>query len=208
MAVEVTWISHASFRLAGTSVVYIDPWKLPSAPRDGDVVFVSHAHFDHCSGEDVGKALAEGGTIVGPADVVSELGRGEQISPDVSLQIGGVKLTTMPAYNVGKDFHPKTNAWLGVVVEMDGVRIYYAGDTDRIGEMSALADIDLALLPVGGTYTMTAAQAAEACGDVGCNAAVPYHFGDVVGSPADGQAFADAAPCKVHVLSQGGSVTV
>jgi len=208
MAVEITWLGHASFRLAGEAVVYIDPWKVASEPRDGSVVFVSHSHFDHCSPEDVAKVLAAGGVVVGSADAVAQIGAGKPLSAGSTVEAGGVTVAGMPAYNVDKDFHPKAKGWLGAVVRMDGVRIYYAGDTDRIAEMSELADIDLALLPVGGTYTMTAAQAAQAAVDIGAKAAVPYHFGDIVGSPADGQAFADAAPCQVHVLSPGGSLKV
>ena len=208
MAVEITWLNHASFRLAGESVVYIDPWKVASAPRDGSAVFVSHSHFDHCSAEDVGKVLAEGGMVVGSADAVAQIGSGKALSAGSSVEAAGVTVTGVPAYNVGKDFHPKANGWLGAVVEIDGVRVYYAGDTDRIAEMSELPDIDVALLPVGGKYTMDAAQAAQAAADIGSKAAVPYHFGDIVGSPADGQAFADAAPCKVHLLSPGQSLTV
>ena len=208
MAVEITWLGHASFRLAGEAVVYIDPWKVASEPRDGNVVFVSHSHFDHCSPEDVGKVLAAGGVVVGPADAVGQIGGGKPLSAGSTVEAGGVTIAGVPAYNVDKDFHPKANGWLGAVVRMDGVRVYYAGDTDRIAEMSELADIDVALLPVGGTYTMTAAQAAQAAGDIGAKAAVPYHFGDIVGSPADGQAFADAAPCQVHVLSPGASLEV
>ena len=208
MAVEITWLGHASFRLAGEAVVYIDPWKVASEPRDGSVVFVSHSHFDHCSPEDVAKVLAAGGVVVGPADAVAQIGGGKPLSAGSTIEAGGVTIAGVPAYTVDKDFHPKAKGWLGAVVRMDGVRIYYAGDTDRIAEMSELADIDLALLPVGGTYTMTAAQAAQAAGDIGAKAAVPYHFGDIVGSPADGQAFADAAPCQVHVLSPGGSLKV
>jgi len=208
MAVEITWIGHASFRLAGDRVIYIDPWKLPGAPADGDIVFVSHAHFDHCSGEDVKAALAPAGTVVAPADVVSELGRGQALSPGDTVEIAGVKLTGIAAYNVGKEFHPKANGWLGVIVELDGCRIYYAGDTDRIEEMASLGEVDLALLPVGGKYTMTASEAAGACGDIAPAAAVPYHYGDIVGSPADADALAAAAPCKVHVLAPGESLVL
>ena len=189
-------------------VVYIDPWKLPSAGRDGDIVFVSHSHFDHCSAEDVDKALADGGTVVGPADVVRELGRGEALTASAHLKIADVTLTGVAAYNVGKDFHPKASGWLGVIVELDGVRVYYAGDTDRIEEMSSLGRIDLALLPVGGKYTMTAAEAAEACADIAPAAATPHHFGDIIGTATDAQAFASAAACKVHVLAAGESLSI
>ncbi len=208
MALEITWISHASFRIAASDVLYIDPWKIPSAPRDGNVVFISHAHFDHYSGEDINKVLAEGGTVVAPPDVIEPLGHGQALSPAESAQIGGVNITAVAAYNVGKDFHPKANQWLGAVFEMDARRVYFAGDTDRIDEMGDLADIDVALLPVGGKYTMNAAEASAACADIGCRLAIPYHFGDIVGTPADGASFAAGAACSTHVLTPGESLTI
>ena len=207
MAVEIKWIGHASFRLAADEVVYIDPWKIDSQPRDGDVVFVSHAHHDHFSAEDVEKVLAPGGALVASADVAAQAG-GQVLAPGESLTLGGVQLTGVAAYNVGKDFHPKAKGWLGLVLRLGGVRVYYAGDTDRIEEMGALGGVDVALLPVGGTYTMTAPEAAAAAADIGAAAAVPYHFGDIVGSAGDARAFADAAGCTVHVLAPGQAVSI
>ena len=94
------------------------------------------------------------------------------------------------------------------MVTIDGSRIYYAGDTDLIPEMGDLADIDLALLPVGGTYTLDAAEAAEACRRINPKGAVPYHWGDIVGSDKDAKAFEKAAGCKVYVLQPGDTVKV
>lgn len=208
MAIEITWISHASFRLAGSRVVYIDPWKISASPHDGNVVFVSHSHHDHCSPPDVQKVLAPDGLVAGPADVVDQIGKGKALSPGAGLRADGVKITAVPAYNVGKAFHPKANDWLGALIEMDGTRVYYAGDTDQIDEMDGLSDIDVALLPVGGTYTLDAAEAAAACEAIACKAAIPYHFGDIVGSTADAGKFQAAAGCRVHLLAPGESVTI
>jgi len=207
VAIEIKWLGHASFRLGGSRTVYIDPWKIDDSPRDGDIVFVSHSHHDHLSGEDVEKVLAPGGVIVASADVAADVG-GMALVPGERIDCGGVTLIGVPAYNVGKDFHPKANDWLGVIVATDGVSVYYAGDTDRIEEMASLEGIDVALLPVGGKYTMTATEAAEAAGDIAPGAAIPYHFGDIIGSDDDARAFADSAGCPVHVLAPGQAVAV
>jgi L-ascorbate metabolism protein UlaG (beta-lactamase superfamily) len=114
----------------------------------------------------------------------------------------------VPAYNPAKKFHPKANSWLGVVVEIAGKRIYYAGDTDETPEMDALENIDLALLPIGGTYTLTAAEAAEATKIFKPKEAVPYHWGDIVGDRKDADDFAKKAACKVRVIEPGESITV
>ena len=208
MSVELTWIGHASFRIASEQVVYIDPWKIDDAPHDGNLVIVSHDHYDHCSSQDVAKVAAEGAEIFGPGDAVDQIGQGYAALPGEQVTLADVQIEAVPAYNLAKEFHPRSNHWLGAVVTMDGKRIYYAGDTDLIDEMGKLGDVDVALLPVGGTYTMDPAEAAEACKRIGPAMAIPYHWGDIVGNVSDARAFADAAPCEVRILQPGQSTTL
>lgn len=211
MAVEITWIGHASFRLAGDGgVVYIDPWKVPDTARaDGNVVIVSHDHYDHCSPDDVVRVAVPGATIVAPPDTAAKFPAATPAGPGEKVIVGGVTVEAIPAYNVGKKFHPRENGWIGAVVTLDATRIYYAGDTDLIDEMGQLEAIDVALLPVGGTYTMTPAEAAQACQRIGCKQAIPYHWGDIVGSADDAAAFETAVSCcAVTVLTPGRSLTV
>jgi L-ascorbate metabolism protein UlaG (beta-lactamase superfamily) len=209
MSVEITWIGHASFRIAGRScVLYIDPWKLESAPHDADVVVVSHAHYDHCSPQDVQKVSKPDTAIVAPGDTIAKLGAANGVTPGEVVTIKDVTVEAVAAYNIGKAFHPRGNRWIGVVITIDGKRIYYAGDTDLIPEMSDLKDVDLALLPVGGTYTLNAKEAARACSAIGCAMALPYHWGDIVGSEADARTFASSASCEVKQLQPGQSMTL
>jgi L-ascorbate metabolism protein UlaG (beta-lactamase superfamily) len=204
MSVEITWIGHASFRLASQgSVVYIDPWKLKKAPHDADVVIVSHSHHDHCSPEDIAKVSKDATAIVAPAETIRRLGAASALAPGETFQMNEVTVEAVWAYNIDKAFHPRGNNWIGAVITIGGVRVYYAGDTDEIPEMSELTDVDVALLPVGGTYTLNAKEAAKACEAIRPKAAIPYHWGDIVGSPADAEAFAKAASCKVFVLQPG-----
>jgi len=208
MPVEIRWINHASFRLATDDcVVYIDPWKLASPRPDADIVFLSHNHFDHLSTDDVAAISKTGTVVVGPADAVQQLASGHKLEPGQRLELPGAVIEGVPAYNIDKDFHPKANSWLGAVITLGDTRVYYAGDTDRIPEMDELSEIDVALLPVGGTYTMSAAQAAEACRAIGPRVAVPYHWGDIVGDESDARAFADAVSgCEVRLLRPGDSL--
>lgn len=204
MAIQVTWFHHASFRIQGRdATLYIDPWKLPVSPHDADVIFVSHSHYDHLSPEDIKKISKPDTAIVAPPDVVEKLHARNAIGPGENVTIKDITIEAVAAYNVDKAFHPRGNNWIGAVFTIDGRRIYYAGDTDLVPEMSDLKDVDLALLPVGGTYTLDAREAARACAAIGCKAAMPYHFGDIVGSAGDGPAFAAAAKCKVHLLQPG-----
>ena len=116
------------------------------------------------------------------------------ISDLPGLGEGGV-VKAVPAYNVNKKFHPKDEGWNGYVLEISGKKVYHAGDTDLIPEMQSLGDIDIALLPVGGTYTMTAEEAVDAVRFIKPKLAVPMHFGsDVVGTEEDALRFVQG--CK------------
>jgi L-ascorbate metabolism protein UlaG (beta-lactamase superfamily) len=210
MSLEIRWMGHASFRLAaGELVLYVDPWKLTSARPDADLVFVSHAHFDHYSAEDVAAVSRDTTIVVGPSDVADPLPHGRLLTPGDRIEAAGVCIDGIRAYNVDKDFHPKANDWLGAVITLGGARVYYAGDTDQIPEMEELGDVDVALLPVGGTYTMNAVEAAGACRTINPKTAVPYHWGDIVGTEDDARAFADAtAGCDVRLLRPGEAFSV
>lgn len=197
---NLRWLGHASFRMEGERTIYIDPWKLKGGPG-ADIILVSHAHYDHYSQADIDKVRKPGTVIVASADIAPKAGGDSRaLQPGGKIKIGGVTVEGIPAYNIGKAFHPKSNGWLGFVVEMGGERLYYAGDTDRVPEMSQLRDIDIALLPVGGTYTMDAADAAGAAQLIKPGMAIPYHYGDIVGGRADAERFAALYGGRVEIL--------
>ncbi len=207
MAVTIQWLGHASFRISGDgAVVYIDPWKLGRSGRDATVVLVSHSHHDHYSAEDIRKVAGADTEIVGPSDVAAKEKNCRVLKPGETVTAGGVSIMGVASYNPNKQFHPKANQWLGFVVEIGSKRIYYAGDTDEIDEMKALENIDVALLPVGGTYTMDAKEAATAVETIKPKRAIPYHWGDIVGGRGDAERFAEAASCEVTVLKAGESL--
>lgn len=170
------------------------------------MILVSHDHFDHCSAEDIAKVRSSQTVLAAPHDVVAKLGFGQTVSAGDELLINETSIQAVPAYNLSKDFHPKESGWIGAVITLDGKKIYYAGDTDITPEMALLTSIDLALLPVGGTYTLDSSEAAAACDTIAPAAAIPYHWGDIVGSIEDAERFAASAPCKTHLLQPGESV--
>jgi len=209
MGLSLKWLGHASFRISHEdTVVYIDPWKLKDAPHDADLVLVSHSHHDHYSPDDIEKVSGPDTKLVASNDVVLKERGGQAMMPGLTLEFGGVRVQGVAAYNPARQFHPKGNQWVGFIIEIGGKRIYYAGDTDLTDEMKAVKDIDVALLPVGGTYTMNAAEAAEAAGYIKPKLAVPYHWGDIVGSKSDADSFAQKAGCEVKVLKPGESVAL
>lgn len=209
MGTTLQWLGHAGFKICHEdTVIYVDPWKLKDSPHDATLVLVSHSHYDHYSPEDIAKISGAETKLIASADVVTKEKNGEMILNGLSVDLGSVRVSGVAAYNPGKQFHPKANNWVGFVIEVGSKRIYYAGDTDLTDEMKSLKEIDVALLPVGGTYTMDAAEAAEATKYIKPKRAIPYHWGDIVGGRADAEAFAEAAECKVQVLSAGETISL
>ena len=209
MSVTIQWLGHASFRIShNDTVIYIDPWKLNISPHDATFVLVSHTHYDHYSNSDITGVSGPRTQLIATADVIEKEGAGQAIEPGRTIEIGQVRVTATPAYTPDKQYHPRVNNWVGFIVEIGSKRIYYAGDTDIIPEMRELTDIDLALLPVGGTYTMDADEAAQAVSQIKPQQAIPYHWGDIVGSLDDAEKFAQTAACKVALLNPGESITL
>jgi L-ascorbate metabolism protein UlaG (beta-lactamase superfamily) len=209
MTIKLQWFGHASFKITdGNTVIYIDPWKLKETKHDATLILVSHSHYDHYSAPDIEKVSNFNTRLVASGDVITAEGKGDVLKPGQTIAIGEVNITGIPAYNPDKQFHPKANNWLGFVIETGGKRIYYAGDTDETPEMDALQNIDLALLPAGGTYTMNADEAANATRQFKPKRAIPYHWGDIVGSKTDADAFAKKAGCPVSVLKPGDIINV
>ena len=162
-------------------------------------MLVTHDHFDHSSPEDIDKIVQPETVVVTEKDSAKKLsGNVKSVKPGDSLVVEDVKIEAVPAYNTNKDFHPKANGWLGFVLEMDGVRIYHAGDTDFIPEMEDL-NVDIALLPVSGTYVMTADEAVKAAQAIDPGVAVPMHYGDIVGDSSDADTFKSKLEGKVTV---------
>jgi L-ascorbate metabolism protein UlaG (beta-lactamase superfamily) len=197
---KIKWLGHASFRIDGSkAVVYVDPWKLKSAVP-ADVVCITHSHFDHLSEEDVAKISKPTTVIIGPPDCKAGFGAAfKAIAPGGSHTVGDVTVEAVPAYNTDKEFHPKQNNWVGYIITIDGIRVYHSGDTDMIPEMGEL-HVDVALVPVGGTYTMTVEQAANAITKIKPQVAVPMHCGDIVGSLKDRETFQKHSAAPVVIL--------
>jgi len=186
---HIHWFGQSAFRIEdGKMQIYLDPFQLPEHLPKADIIFISHAHFDHFSPDDIARIRKENTIIVAPKDVASKLaGHVVAVVPGQQYTVGTVKVETIPAYNLDKKFHPKENKWVGYILTLsNGQRIYHAGDTDFIPEMRTVK-ADIALLPCDGTYTMTAKQAADAANSFKPKIVIPMHWGGIVGAKADAE---------------------
>jgi L-ascorbate metabolism protein UlaG (beta-lactamase superfamily) len=198
MGNKIHWLGHDAFRIDASKILYFDPYEIGQGPK-ADLIFISHEHFDHCSPEDVGKVQEEHTIIVTEKDAAKKLqGDLRILKPGDSLTIDGVIVRATPSYNPDKAFHPKANGWLGFIVEIDGVKIYHAGDTDYIPEMKTF-DVDIALLPVSGTYVMTWEEAVQAAKAIKPKLAIPMHYGAIVGDDQDALQFKTALEPEIDV---------
>ncbi|GBC87472.1 hypothetical protein HRbin12_01479 [bacterium HR12] len=201
----ITWFRQSAMRWRGNGpVVYVDPWGVTD-PEPADLIFITHAHFDHYQPEEIERLRGPATKIVAPRDVARELsGDVTSVAPGESHEVGGFRFETVPAYNIVEErleMHPKRNGWVGYVFEYGGRTYYHGGDTNALPELESLST-QVAMVPIGGTYTMDAREAAGLVKAMGPELAVPMHFGFVVGSPSDADRFREeAAPVPVEVLA-------
>ena len=183
--------------MTGSKVVYFDPWDVEDH-QQADLILVTHTHFDHFSPSDISRLRKDDTLVCVP--IGAEGVDGKIVKPGEVLEHMGMRIEVVPAYNTNKSFHAKGNLWVGYVVTLDGKKYYHAGDTDFIPEMKDLREIDVAMVPVGGTYTMNAQEAAEAVNAFMPRLAIPMHWGDVVGTRADAERFKELSKCDVEIL--------
>jgi L-ascorbate metabolism protein UlaG (beta-lactamase superfamily) len=207
------WLGHDGFKIiAGGKTIYTDPYKLGKAQHnknDADIVFISHNHFDHLSMDDLKHVVAKKTTMLAATECVEQLkaaGAAEikGVAPGDKLTVQGVPVEAVAAYNTNKKFHPKADGKVGFVITAGSIRIYHAGDTDDIPEMNTV-NPDIALLPVSGTYVMTAEEAARAVNEKikPKKLAIPMHYGTIVGTENDAKKFKDLVKvARVEILSQ------
>jgi L-ascorbate metabolism protein UlaG (beta-lactamase superfamily) len=205
MLERFTWFRQSAYLWRGDVNVYIDPWGLTETDP-ADVIFITHAHQDHFSPEDIEKVQKPNTLIYAPHDVAKELsGNVTPVKPGDTFTIGKVSGQAVPAYNVVEhrlQAHPKANNWVGYVLSLGEFSYYHAGDTDHAPELDQIR-ADVAFLPIGGDpYVMDPVEAAGLAKAIRPELAVPMHYGFVIGTVSDGERFAkECDPVKVEILT-------
>ncbi|MCL4456401.1 MAG: MBL fold metallo-hydrolase [Nitrospirae bacterium] len=200
MIKDIHWLGHDTFKIIGEKVIFTDPFKVKRKDT-ADIILITHEHYDHCSPEDVKKIQGPNTVIVTVSDCAKKLsGNIKIVKPGDRITAAGIDIEAVPSYNTNKQFHTKDRGWVGYIFTVNGRRIYLAGDTDHIPEMKTFKNIDMALLPVSGTYVMTAEEAVQAALDIKPKIAIPMHYGSIVGDKNDAKRFADGLKGKIEVV--------
>lgn len=208
MLENIEVLCHSSIKFNKGLIIYFDPFKINENYNDADIIFITHSHYDHYSEEDISKVIKDNTTIVVPKDLedmVLQFGFAKEhiivVSPNEEYSVLGINFKTIPAYNTNKNFHPKSNEWVGYI-NLDQTTYYIAGDTD-ITEENRQVKCDVAFVPIGGTYTMTYSEAAELINEIKPQIAVPIHYGLIVGNKEDANNFANLVDkeieCKILI---------
>ena len=207
----IKWLGHASFKIKiKETTIYIDPYS-GEYDESADLILISHEHYDHFGKGKIAQIRNDATAILAADKVASELDGARGMKPGDVVNVGGARIEAVHAYNVNKPFHPKGNG-IGFVIEADGHRVYFAGDSDKIPEMKNIK-ADIVLLPVGGTYSMNSDEAADTVLMIKPKLAIPMHFGSgVVGTIEDAELFKekveDKSKTRVRILKQGEEIKV
>ncbi len=197
----IKWLGHAGFRIEGSKTIYIDPYQI-QAGKPADIILITHTHYDHCSKDDINKIKKQDTVLVAPKDCIPDWKEERKIlKPGQKDVVKGIKIFAILAYNKNKNFHPKQNDWVGYIVSIDGLKIYHAGDTDATPEMEKI-DVDVALLPIGGTYTMDVQDALSVINKMKVKTVMPMHYGTIIGTQKDAQELKVKSKVPILILEK------
>ena len=194
-----------SIRIDCGKIIYVDPLDIRQESHDADYIFITHDHYDHFSLEDINKVLKQETQFVVPLKMDirvrknTPVGRNLAVAAGQSYETEDFTFETVPAYNLIKPFHKKSAGWVGYILNIDDTRIYIAGDTDATREAKNVK-CDIAMVPIGGTYTMNHKEASALINKIKPKYVIPTHYGSLVGDKLDGERFMQLVDEKIEVV--------
>lgn len=200
--------AQSSIRIDATPKIYFDPFRVEVEHHDADLILFTHPHYDHFSPDDFRKVAKSDTLYIAPVAMKTDLEKAgipsEQavlLNPGDHITEKEISIEAVPAYNILKPMHRKKYGWLGYVIDLDGIRLYDAGDIDDIPEGEKV-QTDVVFVPIGGTFTMNAKEAASFVNKIMPQVAIPIHYGTIVGKPADAQKFKKCVDSSVTVVTK------
>ena len=188
---NVSVLCHSSIKITGKYVIYIDPYMINKNYFDADYIFFTHSHYDHFSVDDIKKVINKNTKCIATKDLYEKLlnlnidkEKITIVEPNNEYNVNNLHFETVVAYNKEKEFHKKENNWVGYIIETNSLRYYIAGDTDFVDELKDIK-CDIALVPVGGHFTMGKEEAANLVNTIMPKVAIPTHYGVVAGKKED-----------------------
>ncbi len=191
---KITINCHSSIKITDNKIIYFDPYKIKDNYKDADIIFITHDHYDHFDVDSINKIIKNNTILVIPdkmnVENLLEINSKNMVKvlPNNTYDIRGYKIETIPSYNINKNFHPKENNWVGYIITINNERIYVAGDTDITSENKKVK-CDIALVPIGGKFTMNYNEAAELINLIKPKTVIPTHYAEIIGSKIDGENF-------------------
>ena len=178
--------TQSSIKLTLDKIIYFDPYKIEDNKHDADIIFITHNHYDHMDINSINKIKNENTIIIAPQTMKDTIDKIEfkdyiYLNPNENIDIDNINIKTIPAYNIEKSFHPRKNNWLGYIVTFNNISYYIAGDTDKTKESESVK-CDIALIPIGGYYTMDVEEATELIKIIKPKIVIPTHYGSIVGN--------------------------
>ena len=188
---NITVNTQSSIRIELDKIIYFDPYKIIDDKNDANIIFITHDHYDHMDLDSINKVKNDNTIVVAPKsmeDVINKIDFKDYVflNPYDEINIEGIDIKTIPAYNIEKPFHPRENNWLGYIITYNNITYYIAGDTDKTPENENVK-CDIALVPIGGYYTMDPIEASELIKIINPKVVIPTHYGSIVGNKDDGK---------------------
>ena len=207
MQEKITINTQSSIRIESEKVIYFDPFKIEKETHDADFVFITHDHYDHFELDSLKKVMNDNTLVIIPDSmflkVVPYMNQKQVrgVVPNEEYVINGLSFSTIPSYNLNKNFHPRSSNFVGYLVNIDDQKVLVTGDTDKTPELLNVK-CDIAFVPIGGTYTMDYKEAAEAINHIKPTLVIPTHFGSIVGNKTDANKFAELLDSDIECINK------